>query len=672
MNRHIPHRFRPPLAIIAALSAGFAGISQAGPNIHPKPSLAIDGGHVVVNDDDANGNQEWDKNENPTPDKGLSGPKTPEQLEPKLQKFTFTAKHTSEPGTLVITASSNANIKLWEDAAKTSPFTAASSYPVGISDDVTVTFYVEGLTPTAAFDSIVFSASFTVAQKTAVGEIKFGVTQADIDIDSDNNAGLTATFTDEDDKREFSDKTEHPGKILLETTAAIDANGVAASVMQSAFAPLRVTLHPPFSPGTAKVKFTYPASVPSPSAPANKRGLRLWKVNGNGSVFIAPGGELPWNDIAVSGATDATLYVEYVEIPGSTKTYSKEDILITVTDPEGAGKGHIKILGNTTPLTGKESPDGLCVSLLPVDITVVFGEGPGGFTPEGGMTSKQNLENFLETVKVAEIGNTWAAKGKDNHLFGIEIGTDEVILLRALSKSGHTVIFDGHANFGFGPNFSKATNKTIDSFTNFGAGATDIPVTYRGDGTMEDVLPYYPGSPPANIPDVQLGKILVALDHMVSEGWSYVVPAAADIKGTVTNLPVPNMPGRWKFESAHGVSAGTPLDIQGSGIGEYHFISDPGQSKRVIVSAPGNEVPPLHYKTFFYNACSSGPHFIEKFPHGEFIYTNRLCAVFESTRLFVKGLIEKKTTAEILQVLEDENADGDGNENNTTYEVKDF
>jgi hypothetical protein len=158
-----------------------------------------------------------------------------------------------------------------------------------------------------------------------------------------------------------------------------------------------------------------------------------------------------------------------------------------------------------------------------------------------------------------------------------------------------------------------------------------------------------------------------ALDALAKEGTRFT--AASDIKGTVTNLPVPDMPGRWKYESDHAVSAGSPLNIAGAGLEEYHFITST-QSKRVIVSAPGTDVPTLRYKTFFYNACSTGPHFIEKFDHGEFIYTNRLCAVFRATELFVKGLIEEKTTAEILGILEAADAAGEENQNVITYEVK--
>lgn len=309
--------------------------------------------------------------------------------------------------------------------------------------------------------------------------------------------------------------------------------------------------------------------------------------------------------------------------------------------------------------------------LMPIEITVVFGEGPGNGANElEHTTAKENLENFLETVKVSKKENIWTVKGKDDRLYTIEIGTDEATLVRALSTTGQTVIFDGHANFGLGPNFSKATHKTIDSFTNFGTGATDIPIAFRGDGSETDVMPYINGQTPW-----PSGEELIALfpikQKIDEEGWAFLVLDATEIKGAVTNLPVADMPGRWKFESGHGVSAGSPLEKQGVGLEEYHFMTA-SQSKRVIVSAPGNDVPPLRYKTFFYNACSSGPHFIENFKHGEFIYTNRTCAVFNATRWYVKGLIEEKTTDEILHILNTENADGDDNNQNITYEVKSF
>jgi hypothetical protein len=170
----------------------------------------------------------------------------------------------------------------------------------------------------------------------------------------------------------------------------------------------------------------------------------------------------------------------------------------------------------------------------------------------------------------------------------------------------------------------------------------------------------------------ELQQLLVIQRLIDSEGWAYLVIAPSDVKGEVQNEPVPHMQARWKFESNHGVSAGNSLSKVGMGLGEFHFITTETLSKRVIISAPDDDLPPLRYKTFFYNACSSGPHFIKNFQHGEFIYTNRSCAVFDATPLYVKGIIEGKTTAEILQILEEANADGEFNSGVQTYEVKSF
>src|SRR5690606_28152841 len=68
---------------------------------------------------------------------------------------------------------------------------------------------------------------------------------------------------------------------------------------------------------------------------------------------------------------------------------------------------------------------------------------------------------------------------------------------------------------------------------------------------------------------------------------------------------------------------------------EWHYNHE--GSKKLMVSASGEQVPQnLRYKTFFYNACSSGPHYVENFQHGEFVYTNRTCHVFWATLYFVK------------------------------------
>jgi len=70
------------------------------------------------------------------------------------------------------------------------------------------------------------------------------------------------------------------------------------------------------------------------------------------------------------------------------------------------------------------------------------------------------------------------------------------------------------------------------------------------------------------------------------------------------------------------------------------------------VRAPNSDLPEkLNYKTFFYNACSTGPDYIENFKHGEFIYTKKTCSVQSGTKVFVQGVIEGKTTEQIIPLL---------------------
>lgn len=88
--------------------------------------------------------------------------------------------------------------------------------------------------------------------------------------------------------------------------------------------------------------------------------------------------------------------------------------------------------------------------------------------------------------------------------------------------------------------------------------------------------------------------------------------------------------------------------------------------------APNSDLPEkLNYKTFFYNACSSCPDYIENFKHGEFIYTTQTCSVNLATKIFVQGVVEGKTTAQIMPLL---NQPGVGDEDpaQNIYEFKNF
>ena len=160
------------------------------------------------------------------------------------------------------------------------------------------------------------------------------------------------------------------------------------------------------------------------------------------------------------------------------------------------------------------------VKLMPVDITVVFGVGPGGRDQNGNLSttaSRDRIKAYLDRIKILRFEDYWIVPGKDpqgqNIQHGVAIRTNEPGLVNALNSGGETVIFDGHANFGLGPNFSRATHKTIPDFTNVGVKHTDIPKEFRGSGTEDDILPADPG----------VGAV-VTLDGRTGESGWFLTP----------------------------------------------------------------------------------------------------------------------------------------------------
>lgn len=314
--------------------------------------------------------------------------------------------------------------------------------------------------------------------------------------------------------------------------------------------------------------------------------------------------------------------------------------------------------------------------LLPVDTTVVFGIGPSAPAPVGHLTSRQLLENYLDTVKVSRNGNVWLIKGTQpggsDRLYCVEIADTEEKLLSALGTGGMTVVFDGHANFGLGPSFSRTSAKTIADFTNFGVNHTDIPQDFRGDGTQPDPMPYYgPNGQPLPLDPQTAAPLAVGLTHLNDEGWSYLNLQQGEIMGVVSNYTVPYA-GGLRYENDQGVNAAHSFTKKGQGFNnEWHFSYGGEDEKRLIVSAPSSQVPKLLYDTFFYNACNTGIHYIENFKHGKFVYTTRICNVVKASSLFVKHRIEGKTAEEATTLL-DGQEDADDNMDSNSYDIKVF
>jgi|GEM_PF-2270502 len=290
--------------------------------------------------------------------------------------------------------------------------------------------------------------------------------------------------------------------------------------------------------------------------------------------------------------------------------------------------------------------------LKPMDITTVFGIGPE-------FDSRAVLTNWLESARNTNlhedeglpaesfnIGNIWGYRGlaplkpnqstQDEKIYAIEVSDTADSLSRALQSKERTVVFDGHANYGLGPNFERTHVRHISDFINFGSGETAIET---GCLATEDNTP------------IQAQKDIVtngpnsATLRFYDEGWAYLIleegangNPSPEMRGDVvqkiplaTLTPSPNLGLR--FQHANVPNGGT-ITRQGTAPNFFHY---PGH---LIVDAPNEEVPAnLGYKAFFYNACSSGIYFMENFQHGEFVYTTETVAITSATKVFVEHTV---------------------------------
>jgi hypothetical protein len=354
------------------------------------------------------------------------------------------------------------NVNLWTDETKTSAYTL----PVESSEEY-VEFWVEGLEPTTTLQDAGFDAEYKNGG-TAYARIRYGITRADIRVDSNNKTipPYAEPLDEEDEQIEFSTKPEHIGKILLENSGDVDHDGVmdsldglgladtggSAGVANLKLVPMKVKLEKPYDPTRAEVTFHYNASLPREDAKGikktvtnnvttyeiAKRGLRLWKVDGdqrangidvttNGGHFIPSGEPIPWRNLASSSATDTIIYLEYVDLPTG-KTYSKEDIVYTIQEniTEIEKKGYYKdSMNKTTYLAEKESPDGLCVSLLPVVVNEVWSDQIAG-VEANGYPDKTGPMEYPYILIGANTDNTFRVK--------IKLGTEIPLSLQSRIK----------------------------------------------------------------------------------------------------------------------------------------------------------------------------------------------------------------------------------------------
>lgn len=245
-------------------------------------------------------------------------------------------------------------------------------------------------------------------------------------------------------------------------------------------------------------------------------------------------------------------------------------------------------------------------------IFVAFGDGANG---------KGELEQYLLIATQID-NNTWIYKNPDtNKTFQIKFLNSQNELLGALLTDNAYVVYDGHANFGIGPNFPNDTIEELSDFLNIGTRYNGINLQYLKNQRT-----------PRTFPNLK-------------------VPGdKSEIPLTFTNYKVPTVQ-LLKFDSGY---EGYNFELQSWGDEKYHYRVG---GEMFLIAGPKPEyykdLPQFGFKhkVCFMNACNSGIHYIETLNHGTLFYTKYLCSSFLATTKFVKGIIEGKSYDEIKRAL---------------------
>jgi hypothetical protein len=170
----------------------------------------------------------------------------------------------------------------------------------------------------------------------------------------------------------------------------------------------------------------------------------------------------------------------------------------------------------------------------------------------------------------------------------------------ALSLEGAHVFYNGHSNFGLGPNFIQGSTSTVEDYMNIsGRGMASISVK-TDDPKM---VAGYNGNP------------MKASDH----GGALFVMRAEDVRGDVMNYPVPIIAlPRFKGNYVDPITKKTHTDGT-----LYHYTQNytPEVTEWVTIVNSSNDIPILRYDSLFLASCNSGKHFSESFPHGTLLYS---------------------------------------------------
>jgi hypothetical protein len=164
----------------------------------------------------------------------------------------------------------------------------------------------------------------------------------------------------------------------------------------------------------------------------------------------------------------------------------------------------------------------------------------------------------------------------------------------ALSLEGAHVYYNGHSNFGLGPNFHVGGTTTVDDYMNLSGGGVTAIILKSDD----------PADP----------NPMAVTDH----GGPDFALRPADIPAQVTNYTVP-VSGVPKFT---GPAVGVVLQKQTHADGTpYHYQRQGVHNNWITVVNSSGDVPTLRYASCFMASCNTGRHFPETLNHGVLLFS---------------------------------------------------
>jgi hypothetical protein len=263
---------------------------------------------------------------------------------------------------------------------------------------------------------------------------------------------------------------------------------------------------------------------------------------------------------------------------------------------------------------------------IPKMIFAIFGDGAGG---------KKALKKFLDSNKINSHPKVYIMKNQKNKYFSIHLFDNQIDCNIALEASGGYVVYDGHSNYGIGFCFRTGLKK-ISDFMNVGNNYTAIDWI----GMIEDQ---------------EHSNFYINYDEYCGESNTtekyLAIKYSKRIEGNLIDYEVPF----YSDKKLNGMGSPKYLSLKNGDnndvFDDYHInYGDDGNT--LIVKAGDNDMPSKGWEKLLLTSCESGKYYYNSFNSGTLFYSMHECSSDETTREFVKAIIEEKDNIEILKAID--------------------